>query len=89
VYEVPVAEISPSPRNPRHEIQGNDEPADSIRTHGLLQPILTPYPHRNTYLVNLLAEVASVLDSGVSERKPKARRALRAMHQRLALLVGD
>ena len=40
VYEVPVADIAPSPRNPRHKLEGLDELAESIHAHGLLQPIV-------------------------------------------------
>jgi ParB family chromosome partitioning protein len=40
VYEVPVADVTPSPRNPRHRLEGLDELAASIRTHGLLQPVV-------------------------------------------------
>jgi ParB family chromosome partitioning protein len=39
-YEVPVADIRPSPRNPRRTLDDIDELADSIRAHGLLQPIV-------------------------------------------------
>ena len=39
-YEVPVADIRPSPRNPRRNVDGIGELADSIRAHGLLQPIV-------------------------------------------------
>jgi ParB family transcriptional regulator, chromosome partitioning protein len=39
-YEVPVADIRPSPRNPRRAFDGIDELADSIHAHGLLQPIV-------------------------------------------------
>lgn len=40
VYEVSVADIAPSPRNPRRKLDGLDELAESIRAHGLLQPIV-------------------------------------------------
>lgn len=40
VHEVPVADVRPSARNPRHHIAGIDELADSIDTHGLLQPVV-------------------------------------------------
>jgi ParB family chromosome partitioning protein len=40
VYEVPVADIRPSPRNPRRTFNDIDDLADSVRAHGLLQPIV-------------------------------------------------
>jgi ParB family chromosome partitioning protein len=40
VYDVPVLEITPSPHNPRQRLEGLDELAESIKTHGLLQPIV-------------------------------------------------
>jgi ParB family transcriptional regulator, chromosome partitioning protein len=48
---------------------------------------VTPHPDRSTYLVNLLAEVRAVLEAGVADLSPKARRDLQATYQRLALLV--
>lgn len=47
VKEVPVAAISPNPRQPRHKVDPDAlrELADSIREHGLIQPlIVTPAP---------------------------------------------
>ncbi len=47
VKQVPVAAISPNPRQPRHRIDPDAlrELADSIREHGLIQPlIVTPAP---------------------------------------------
>lgn len=47
VREVPVAAISPNPRQPRHKIDPDTlrELAESIREHGLIQPlIVTPAP---------------------------------------------
>lgn len=47
VKQVPVAAISPNPRQPRHKIdpEALRELADSIREHGLIQPlIVTPAP---------------------------------------------
>ena len=47
VKEVPVAAIAPNPRQPRHKIDPDAlrELADSIREHGLIQPlIITPAP---------------------------------------------
>jgi ParB family chromosome partitioning protein len=47
VKQVPVAAISPNPRQPRHKIDPDAlrELADSIREHGLIQPlIVTPAP---------------------------------------------
>ena len=47
VKEVPVAAISPNPRQPRHKFDPDAlrELADSIREHGLIQPlIVTPAP---------------------------------------------
>ena len=40
VYELPVADIRPSPRNPRRTLNDIGDLADSIRAHGLLQPIV-------------------------------------------------
>jgi len=40
VYDILVAEIAPSPHNPRQRLEGLDELAESIKTHGLLQPIV-------------------------------------------------
>ncbi len=47
VRQVPVAAISPNPRQPRHKIDPDTlrELAESIREHGLIQPlIVTPAP---------------------------------------------
>jgi len=47
VKQVPVAAISPNPRQPRHKMDADAlrELADSIREHGLIQPlIVTPAP---------------------------------------------
>ncbi len=47
VREVPVAAISPNPRQPRHKIDPDavQELANSIKEHGLIQPlIVTPAP---------------------------------------------
>lgn len=47
VREAPVAAISPNPRQPRHKIDPDTlrELAESIREHGLIQPlIVTPAP---------------------------------------------
>ena len=47
VRDVPVAAISPNPRQPRHKIDPETlrELADSIKEHGLIQPlIVTPAP---------------------------------------------
>lgn len=35
-----IASIQPSPRNPRHRVEGIAELADSLRVHGLLQPVV-------------------------------------------------
>lgn len=40
VDQIPVDQISPNPRNPRHKITGIDELAASIRAYGLLQPVV-------------------------------------------------
>lgn len=42
LLELPVASISPNPRQPRQhfDTEGLEELAESIRTHGVLQPIL-------------------------------------------------
>lgn len=37
---LPIASIQPSPRNPRHHVEGIAELADSLRAHGLLQPLV-------------------------------------------------
>lgn len=37
---LPVAAIRPSPRNPRQRVSGVAELADSLREHGLLQPVV-------------------------------------------------
>ena len=37
---LPLSAIAPSPRNPRHRADGIDELADSLRAHGLLQPVV-------------------------------------------------
>lgn len=37
---LPVASIQPSPRNPRQRVDGIAELADSLRAHGLLQPVV-------------------------------------------------
>lgn len=39
-YEVPVADVRPSPRNPRRTFNDIGDLAESIRAHGLLQPIV-------------------------------------------------
>lgn len=47
VTQVPVAAISPNPRQPRHKVDAEAlrELADSIREHGVIQPlIVTPAP---------------------------------------------
>jgi ParB family chromosome partitioning protein len=40
VHQIPLADIRPSPRNPRQRLDGLDELAESLRTHGLLQPVV-------------------------------------------------
>jgi ParB family chromosome partitioning protein len=40
VHSLPTTEIVPSPRNPRQLIDGIAELADSLREHGLLQPVV-------------------------------------------------
>src|SRR5439155_2835876 len=37
---LPVAAIQSSPRNPRQRVEGIAELADSLRAHGLLQPVV-------------------------------------------------
>jgi ParB family chromosome partitioning protein len=39
-HSLPIASIQPSPRNPRQRVEGLAELADSLRAHGLLQPIV-------------------------------------------------
>lgn len=48
---------------------------------------VTPHLNRSAYLVNLLAEVRTVLDAGIADLSPKARRELQAMYQHLSLLT--
>ena len=45
VKEVPVAAISPNPRQPRHKIDPDQlrELAESIREHGLIQPLIVTF----------------------------------------------
>jgi ParB family chromosome partitioning protein len=40
VHMLPIASIQPSPHNPRRQMDNIDELAQSLRTHGLLQPIV-------------------------------------------------
>jgi ParB family chromosome partitioning protein len=40
VHHVPVDAIAPCPRNPRQRLGSIDELADSLRAHGLLQPVV-------------------------------------------------
>jgi ParB/RepB/Spo0J family partition protein len=40
VHSVSTATIAPSPRNPRQQVDGVAELADSLREHGLLQPVV-------------------------------------------------
>src|SRR5205085_1191973 len=40
VHMLPVVSIQPSPHNPRHQTDNIDELAQSLRTHGLLQPVV-------------------------------------------------
>jgi len=40
VHSLPIASIEPSTRNPRQRLDGIDELAESLRAHGLLQPIV-------------------------------------------------
>jgi ParB family chromosome partitioning protein len=40
VHSLPLVSIQPSPRNPRHDIGDVDELAESLRAHGLLQPVV-------------------------------------------------
>jgi len=40
VYEIHVSEILPSSRNPRQHMGDVDELAESLRSHGLLQPVV-------------------------------------------------
>jgi ParB family transcriptional regulator, chromosome partitioning protein len=61
------------------------------RRETIQQPMgcgVTPHPDRSTYLVSLLAEVRVVLEAGVADLSPKARRELQATYQRLALLAS-
>jgi len=55
------------------------------------QPVgcgVTLHPDRSTYLVNLLAEMRTVLAAGLADLNPKARRELKVAYQRLGDLVG-
>lgn len=49
VHRVPVAEIQPSPHNPRHRLEGIDELAASIAEHQLLQPVVVRRRGRSGY----------------------------------------
>ena len=49
VHQVPVGEIHPSPRNPRHRLEGIDELAASIAEHQLLQPVVVRRRGRSGY----------------------------------------
>jgi ParB family chromosome partitioning protein len=40
VHAIPLDSVRPSPRNPRHHLDGIDELAASLAVHGLLQPIV-------------------------------------------------
>jgi len=40
VHQLPIGSIQPSPRNPRQHTDSIDELADSLRAHGLLQPVV-------------------------------------------------
>ncbi|MBV9322861.1 MAG: ParB/RepB/Spo0J family partition protein [Chloroflexi bacterium] len=40
VYQLAVDQIQPSPRNPRQHPNSIDELADSLRAHGLMQPVV-------------------------------------------------
>ncbi len=48
---------------------------------------VTPHSDRSIYLLKLLTEVRVVLEAGVADLSPKARRELQAICQRLALLA--
>lgn len=39
-HPLPITSIEPSPRNPRQLVENIDELADSLRAHGLLQPVV-------------------------------------------------
>jgi ParB family chromosome partitioning protein len=49
VHMVPVADIRPSPHNPRHRLEGIDELAASIAEHQLLQPVVVRRRGRDGY----------------------------------------
>jgi ParB family transcriptional regulator, chromosome partitioning protein len=49
VHQVPVADIRPSPRNPRQRLEGLDELAASIAEHQLLQPVVVRRRGRDGY----------------------------------------
>lgn len=40
VHQLPIGSIQPSPRNPRQHPDSIDELTDSLRAHGLLQPVV-------------------------------------------------
>jgi ParB family transcriptional regulator, chromosome partitioning protein len=67
VYEVPVADVVPSPRNPRHRLEGLDELAESIRAHGLLQPIVVRRAANGYELVAGHRRLAAVQQLGWSK----------------------
>ncbi len=51
--EVPLVTITPNPQQPRHSFpdQDLDELAESIREHGILQPLIVTQQHDGTYRI--------------------------------------
>jgi hypothetical protein len=49
VHMVPVADIRPSPHNPRHRLEGIDDLAASITEHQPLQPVVVRRRGRDGY----------------------------------------
>ena len=51
VHSLPLSSITSSGRNPRQHVDGIDELADSLRVHGLLQPIVVRRRGRDYELI--------------------------------------
>ena len=67
VYEVSLAEIAPSPHNPRQRLEGLDELAESIQSYGLLQPIVVRRVRAGYELVAGHRRLAAVQQLGWSK----------------------
>jgi ParB family chromosome partitioning protein len=51
VHRLSLNSIEPSPRNPRQHADGISELADSLRAHGLLQPVVVRHRHPGYELI--------------------------------------